>query len=175
MLKDLKMHRKILLAFLTIVVSAGAMRLQHEAGYVWSTVKENPGGKCTSTTECDGVRTCVSGKCQGEARPPKDIFYFYSETQTEGGCPNYAKDPKMANKDYYCDGLRTCVNGKCQGYARPIKRFAYTFDEKKTGGKCPYVKELKPANYFGFTRDDYFCDGFRVCQSNGQCAGIARV
>lgn len=123
--------------------------------------------RCFTSSECDGERTCVKGLCQGVARPPKDEFYYYSETQTESGCPNYANDPKMANKDYYCDGKRTCVNGKCQGIARYSDQPIYYFNEGPTGGKCPTS-----------TSSDYrvrnsFCDGLRTCK-NGKCQGIAR-
>ncbi len=75
-------------------------------------------GKCASDCDCDGMRGCASGACQGTARPTtltretcnrKD--YHYRESWTPAGAGKCSNDCE-------CDGLRTCVSGQCTGNAR---------------------------------------------------------
>jgi hypothetical protein len=75
-------------------------------------------GKCASDCDCDGMRSCVSGACQGTARPDKLTpetcnrkEYHYRESWTPAGAGKCANDCE-------CDGVRTCVSGQCAGAAR---------------------------------------------------------
>ena len=75
-------------------------------------------GKCASDCECDGMRSCVSGKCSGKARPKKltaetcnSTDYHYQEAWTPAGAGTCSGDCE-------CDGLRKCVEGHCNGTAR---------------------------------------------------------
>jgi len=75
-------------------------------------------GKCASDCDCDGMRSCAAGVCQGAARPPvltKDTCnnkeYRYRESWTAAGSGKCSSDCE-------CDGLRSCVSGQCSGTAR---------------------------------------------------------
>lgn len=81
---------------------------------------KNPKGpsKCASDCDCDGMRSCVSGACQGTARPEKLTpetcnrkEYHYRESWTPAGAGKCSNDCE-------CDGLRSCVSGQCTGTAR---------------------------------------------------------
>ncbi len=75
-------------------------------------------GKCGSDCDCDGMRSCVSGQCQGTARPAamtaaacNDKNYHYNEAWSAAGAGKCSGDCE-------CDGLRTCSSGTCTGTAR---------------------------------------------------------
>jgi hypothetical protein len=71
-------------------------------------------GKCTTDCDCDGMRSCKSSACQGEARAKVDC-------NSPDRHWNEAWNPQGAGKcasDCDCDGRRTCQAGACQGVAR---------------------------------------------------------
>lgn len=72
------------------------------------------GGRCASDCDCDGMRSCKSGACQGEARANVDC-------NSPDRHWNEAWNPEGAGKcasDCECDGRRACQAGACQGVAR---------------------------------------------------------
>jgi hypothetical protein len=75
-------------------------------------------GKCTTDCDCDGMRDCRGGACDGVARPQiscNHVDYHWNEawnTQGAGKC----------GSDCDCDGLRSCASGTCQGEARPTAK-----------------------------------------------------
>jgi hypothetical protein len=80
----------------------------------------NSGGaaKCASDCDCDGMRSCSAGTCQGTARPAtmtaaacNNKDFHYNESWTAAGAGK-------CSGDCQCDGLRTCVAGQCSGTAR---------------------------------------------------------
>jgi hypothetical protein len=75
-------------------------------------------GQCGNDCDCDGMRGCVSGACQGTARPAtltaatcNSKEYHYREAWTAAGAGKCSGDCE-------CDGLRTCTAGQCTGTAR---------------------------------------------------------
>jgi hypothetical protein len=84
---------------------------------------EKKNAQCTSDCDCDGTRSCVSGKCSGTARPKKltaevcnNKDYHYQEKWTAKG--EVAAEAGKCSGDCECDGLRTCASGECSGTAR---------------------------------------------------------
>ena len=157
--------------------------------YYWDEAR-NPMGPntCENDMQCDGLRVCNAGWCQGDARQPgyvptqpvqfyvaprpmKTVDYYWDESRNPQGS-NRCED------DWQCDGLRQCADGMCQGTSRdegyapsqpirfwvaphPAKTVDYFWDEGR--------------NPLGSNRceNDLQCDGLRVC-TNGSCQGMAR-
>jgi hypothetical protein len=84
-------------------------------------------GACATDCDCDGMRSCKSGTCQGDPRPnidcdsPNHRWNEAWDPLGDGKCPD----------DCWCDGRRTCVwpplkggqraraqSGTCEGVAR---------------------------------------------------------
>lgn len=108
---------KILLVLGVLLALTSSMHLQLQpVKYAWYTYDEAPNqSRCGNDNQCDGLRICWTGWCQGTARPPKGPNYYYDESITNHNC-----DQRSPNKDYYCDGKRTCsYNAYCQGTSRP--------------------------------------------------------
>jgi hypothetical protein len=71
-------------------------------------------GRCGTDCDCDGMRSCASGTCQGQPRPQADCNspdYHWNEAWNPHGAGKCAGDCD-------CDGRRTCQAGVCQGMAR---------------------------------------------------------
>jgi len=74
-------------------------------------------GKCASDCDCDGMRSCASGACQGVARPQLSCNSpdrHWNEAWNPQG-------PGRCATDCECDGQRTCSAGVCAGVARPAR------------------------------------------------------
>jgi hypothetical protein len=70
--------------------------------------------KCATDCDCDGMRSCKAGTCEGQPRPLADC-------NSPDRRWNEAWNPQGAGKcstDCECDGKRTCQAGTCQGVAR---------------------------------------------------------
>lgn len=88
---------------------------------------KNPAGasKCATDCDCDGMRSCKAGLCDGEPRPNIDCDspkHRWNEAWNPQG-------PGKCSTDCDCDGRRTCVwpplkqragvaAGTCEGVAR---------------------------------------------------------
>ena len=77
---------------------------------------KNPAGagKCAEECDCDGMRTCRRGVCDGAARPRtdcNDANRRWNEAWNPLG-------PGKCSTDCDCDGTRTCHHGECEGGAR---------------------------------------------------------
>jgi hypothetical protein len=71
-------------------------------------------GRCATDCDCDGMRSCASGTCQGQPRARVDCDspdYHWNEAWNPQGAGKCAGDCD-------CDGRRTCQAGVCQGVAR---------------------------------------------------------
>jgi hypothetical protein len=82
-------------------------------------------GKCTTECDCDGMRACTGGACQGDPRPDIDCD-SPNHRWNEGWNP---QGNAKCTTDCDCDGRRTCVwppirqrssvsSGSCEGVAR---------------------------------------------------------
>lgn len=71
-------------------------------------------GKCTDDCECDGMRSCTSGVCEGEARKKVDC----NDPDRRWNEAWNPQGPGKCSDDCECSGRRTCQSGTCQGVAR---------------------------------------------------------
>ena len=159
----------ITLLLLAASLKAGQLKSNYDAftkspesdkGKIWYFYPEDSSGKCSKSTECTERRTCVSGRCQGKKKEFTSAGYYFEETNL-----NYGKFHCKDSSE--CDGQRYCnTAGECEGVARPDKSYSYTFNEGLTGGKCPAYLEG-----FNHPYRQYFCNGNRWCDINGQCQG----
>lgn len=120
-------------------------------------VVEKPGGKCQTSEECRGKRSCtIAQVCVGETFCEDDIRlekYPCEITEKEfGKCEN--------NKQ--CQGARKCVKGYCSGESECVK------EDKK----CLINEDYNPLGSGRCQKDDE-CKGARTCSSYFKCIGTS--